>query len=190
VNSKDVRATQPFSLYYGDLIEYLARSHKVVPFAFDWRLQMEKEADRLAIDIRREFEMAKQHNKPVRILAHSMGGLVARAMIARHESLWREVCSIPGARLAMLGTPNRGSHAINELLVAQSSILRLIAFLDLRHSKKSCWKSSPVFRDYWVCFPKTIARTISPLLPGKTTMMRTEKTGLCHWTRISGMPLS
>lgn len=136
IDAKNVQPTKPFSRYYGDLIEYLAKTHKVVPFPYDWRLQVEKEADRLAVEVRRELDEAKRHNKPVRIVAHSMGGLIARAMIARHESLWREVCSVPGARLMMLGTPNKGSHSITELLVAQSSTLRQIAFLDIRHSKK------------------------------------------------------
>ncbi|RPJ05250.1 MAG: hypothetical protein EHM37_21990, partial [Deltaproteobacteria bacterium] len=48
INAKNVKAIQPFARYYGDLIKYLAHSHKVVPFPFDWRLQIEKEADRLA----------------------------------------------------------------------------------------------------------------------------------------------
>ena len=154
IEAKNVKATQPFPRYYGDLIEYLAHSHKVVPFPFDWRLQIEKEADRLAVEIRRELKEAKEHNKPIRILAHSMGGLIARTMIARHETLWRQVCSIPGARLAMLGTPNGGSHAITELLVAQSSILRMIAFLDIRHSKKKLLELISRFPGVLAMLPK------------------------------------
>ncbi len=29
---------------YGDLIQFLAQTHKVVPFAYDWRLPVEQEA--------------------------------------------------------------------------------------------------------------------------------------------------
>lgn len=136
IEAKNVLATQPFPRYYGDLIKYLAATHKVVPFPFDWRLKIEQEADRLAVHVRNEYELAKPHGKPVRILAHSMGGLVARAMIARHGGLWNDVCSIDGARLVMLGTPNGGSHAITEMLVAQSATLKQIALIDFKHSKK------------------------------------------------------
>jgi|WetSurMetagenome_2_1015567.scaffolds.fasta_scaffold01787_4 hypothetical protein len=36
----------------------------------------------------------------------------------------------------MLGTPNGGSHCITELLVGQSSTLRMLALLDIKHNKK------------------------------------------------------
>ena len=136
IKAENVRATEPFSRYYGDLIEYLAATHKVVPFPFDWRLKIEDEARRLADKVRKEYDLARPHGKPVRILAHSMGGLVARAMIAVDGGLWNDVCSVDGARLVMLGTPNGGSHAITELLVAESSTLKQIAMIDFKHSKK------------------------------------------------------
>ena len=134
IDAKDVRPTGPFASYYGKVIKFLAQTHRVAPFPYDWRLPVEKEADRLADEVKREFDEAKQYNMPVRILAHSTGGLVARAMIVRHESLWRDVCSVPGARMVMLGTPNGGSHAITELLVGQSSTLRKLALLDIKHN--------------------------------------------------------
>ena len=136
IDARNVKPTQPIARYYGELIEFLARTHKVIPFAYDWRLPVEQEADRLAQDLRREFEQARMQKQPVRVLAHSMGGLVARTMIARHSALWREVCSQPGARLLMLGTPNGGSHSITELLVGSSPTLRKLALVDLRHSQK------------------------------------------------------
>jgi len=136
IDAKNVKATQPIARYYGELIEFLAQTHRVIPFAYDWRLPVEQEADRLAQELRREFEQARQQKQPVRVLAHSMGGLVTRTMIARHSALWREVCAEPGARLLMLGTPNGGSHSITELMVGSSSTLRKLALVDLRHSQQ------------------------------------------------------
>jgi pimeloyl-ACP methyl ester carboxylesterase len=136
IDARNVKPTQPIARYYGELIEFLAQTHKVVPFAYDWRLPVEQEADRLAQDLQREFEQARQQKQPVRVLAHSMGGLVTRTMIARHSALWREVCAQPGARLLMLGTPNGGSHSITELLVGSSATLRKLALVDLRHSQQ------------------------------------------------------
>lgn len=136
LNGATVTATAPIARYYGDIIEFLGQTHKVVPFPFDWRLPMEKEADRLAKRVQKEFEEAKAQGHPVRILAHSMGGLVARTMIARHNALWSEIGAQPGARLVMLGTPNGGSHAITELLVGRSSLMSKLALLDVTHSKE------------------------------------------------------
>lgn len=136
IDAANVRAIGLFNRYYGALANYLAGTHKVVPFPFDWRLAIEQEADRLAEAVRAELEQARRDQQPVRLLAHSLGGLVARTMIARHPDLWRNLCAQPGARLVMLGTPNGGSYAINETLVGQSSTLRQLSFIDFRHTQE------------------------------------------------------
>lgn len=136
IDAANIRPTQPIPSYYGDCIEFLTATHHVVPFAFDWRRPIEQEADRLAAKVGEKLAVAKEQNKPVRFLAHSMGGLVVRTMIARHAPLWREVCALDGSRLIMLGTPNGGSHAITEMLVGQSSTLHKLALLDIRHTQQ------------------------------------------------------
>ena len=136
IDASHVRPLQLISRFYGDLIEYLTQTHEVAPFPYDWRLPLEGEADRLADEVRWRFESARQHGQPVRFLAHSMGGLLARTMIAQHGGLWRDICQVPGSRLIMLGTPNGGSHSITELLVGQSSTFRKLALLDIRNDGK------------------------------------------------------
>ena len=135
ITSTGITATEPFRRYYSDIIEHLSASHTVVPFAYDWRVRISDEADRLAGAVRERLAIATPHSQPVRFLAHSMGGLVVRAMIARHPAVWQEVCAHQGGRLVMLGTPNRGSHAITELLVGRSVLLRKLARLDIRNSQ-------------------------------------------------------
>ncbi|HJR77188.1 MAG TPA: CHAT domain-containing protein [Nitrospiraceae bacterium] len=135
IEAKNIQATQPLVQFYGDLLQFLARTHKVIPFPFDWRLPVEKEADRLMELVRTEAAEAARQNQPVRFLAHSMGGLVVRTMIARHHALWRDISSHQGARFVMLGTPNGGSHAITELLVGQSSLFSKLAFVDVKNSQ-------------------------------------------------------
>jgi pimeloyl-ACP methyl ester carboxylesterase/tetratricopeptide (TPR) repeat protein len=154
IDATGVRATELFSRYYGALVQFLATTHKVVPFPFDWRLPVEKEADRLAEAVRGELEQCRKSNQPVRILAHSMGGLVARAMIARHGNLWRELCAHPAARLVMLGTPNGGSHSITELLVGRSSTLRKLNFIDIRHSSRDLLEIMSRFPGVLAMLPK------------------------------------
>ena len=136
IAARGVNPTNAYARFYGELIKFLGGSHKVVEFAFDWRLPIEQEADRLALRVKTELHEAQANNQPVRILAHSMGGLVARAMIARHKELWSDMCRHSGARLVMLGTPNGGSHSITELLVARSKTLGMLALLDLGHNEQ------------------------------------------------------
>jgi len=136
IDARRVKPTNAYARFYGELIEYLGASHKVVEFAYDWRLPIEQEADRLALRVQSELHEAQANDQPIRLLAHSMGGLVARAMIARHPGLWADMCKQSGARLVMLGTPNGGSHSITELLVARSKTLGMLALLDLGHSEK------------------------------------------------------
>ena len=69
----------------------------------------------------------------MRIVAHSMGGLVVRAMIAARPDLWDRMCERDGARLVMLGTPNRGSHDIVEALLGTAATVQQLALLDLTH---------------------------------------------------------
>jgi CHAT domain/Lecithin:cholesterol acyltransferase len=140
IGAKNVQPLQPFARYYGDLLQFLAATHRVIPFPYDWRIDPRVEANRLAARIKEELPAAREQRQPIRILAHSMGGLVARTMIARHADLWTQMLAIPGARLVMLGTPNGGSHSITELLVARSKTLRQLALLDVHNGMRGLLK--------------------------------------------------
>jgi uncharacterized protein YaaQ len=101
----------PIGTSYDDLIERLADTHEVIPFAFDWRRPIEDEARRLAAAVDAALAARNASQKPVRLLAHSMGGLVARTMQLEKPETWRRMMARDGARLLMLGTPNGGSWA-------------------------------------------------------------------------------
>ncbi|MCB1037496.1 MAG: hypothetical protein KDD47_26935, partial [Acidobacteria bacterium] len=88
---------------YQDLARFLAASHEVVPFAFDWRLSIDEAARRLARTLE---DLLGRTEQPVRLLAHSLGGLVARRLRTGHTDLWQRLKARPGFRLVMLGTPN------------------------------------------------------------------------------------
>ena len=101
----------PIGSVYDDLIERLADTHEVIPFAFDWRRPIEDEARRLADAVDTALAARNRSRQPVRILAHSMGGLVARAMRFEKPETWARLMARDGARILMLGTPNGGSWA-------------------------------------------------------------------------------
>jgi pimeloyl-ACP methyl ester carboxylesterase len=106
--------------YYGEMLLSLGARWNVQPYPYDWRRDLETEAVGLHRFIREKFA-----GKPVSIVAHSMGGLVARA-------LWK---SSPKAdsgepllrRLIMLGTPNLGSFEVPMIFAGiQDTVKKLI----------------------------------------------------------------
>jgi CHAT domain-containing protein/pimeloyl-ACP methyl ester carboxylesterase len=119
-----------FNRFYDDLCDYLEESHDVHRFAYDWRRPLQDEADRLTVVVDQALNKTQ---KSVRIMAHSMGGLVVRMMIARHREVWNRLAEREGARFIMLGTPNRGSHLMVETLLGMSDTIRMLTVLDAKH---------------------------------------------------------
>jgi pimeloyl-ACP methyl ester carboxylesterase len=89
-------------------------------FPYDWRLGIDELGSALASYIASE-------GRPVVLIAHSMGGLIAR--IATDQLPRRDV-----VKLIMLGTPNRGSFAPVQALRGTYPFVRKLARLDRRHS--------------------------------------------------------
>lgn len=128
--TKQVIASEPLRRTYGALLRFLADSQHVVPFAYDWRRSIREAAEQLARAVRQRISSSKS-GRPIRFIAHSMGGLVVRTMIATEKDLWSQLVLDHDARLLMLGTPNRGSHVITELLLGRSRLVRTLALADI-----------------------------------------------------------
>lgn len=108
-------------LAYQELLDFLDQSHHAIDFSFDWRRPIEEEAERLADAVEAALELREKNGLPVRIVAHSMGGLVARAMQLQRPNVWDRMMERRGARLLMLGTPNGGSWAPMQVLSGDDS---------------------------------------------------------------------
>ena len=89
-------------------------------FSYDWRQGIDQTGAVLAARLREE------KSEKVHLVAHSMGGLVARAAFGR---IPRKV-----GRIVMLGTPNFGSFVPVQCLRGVYSTVRKLAFLDAGHS--------------------------------------------------------
>src|ERR1700733_7562723 len=88
--------------------------------AYDWRLGLDELGAQLAARIAADGE-------PVILVAHSMGGLVARmAASLLPKRLLR--------KLIMLGTPNEGSFASVQALRGTYPFVRRMSMLDRKHS--------------------------------------------------------
>lgn len=131
---------EPFDLlgdFYGPLLEFLARSHRVEIFPYDWRHSIRVAARKLADKLEIWLPDAERNKQPVHLVAHSLGGLVVRAMLAdgeRGASLWRRITALPNSRFLMLGTPNQGSYEAVRWLTGSNPTEGKLSLLDLAHS--------------------------------------------------------
>jgi hypothetical protein len=132
----EVRPIDLLDDFYGPLLEFLARSHRVEIFPYDWRLSVRDAAGKLADKLETLLPEAERQGQPVHLVAHSMGGLVVRAMIAdggRGTALWRRILKLPNSRFMMLGTPNLGSHEAVRWLTGHNPTQAKLALLDITH---------------------------------------------------------
>ncbi len=123
---------------YAQLVTRLARRWQVFLFPYDWRGDIFESAKQLAQFIRETVWADGQ--RPVHFVAHSMGGLVVRALAADPDDrLWDEIDDPDdhqkGGRLLMLGTPNRGSYAIPLAFLGEELLVKGLALLDRQHDK-------------------------------------------------------
>jgi pimeloyl-ACP methyl ester carboxylesterase len=88
-------------------------------FPYDWRGSL-KDAGKALADA-----IDKDPAAQVGLVAHSMGGLVARAALAAaNKKVWR---------LVMLGTPNYGSFAPAQVIRGTYDVVQKVALVDLEH---------------------------------------------------------
>lgn len=141
--------------YYGALADFLAESHQVVPFDYDWRLSIVREGERLR---HRLTELLGATDQPIRLIAHSMGGLVAMASAlgSAGDAAWRDLRKRRGFRFVMLGTPSRGSHVISQIVFGRERIVRRLALLDLKHSKRQLLEITGRFQGLYDLLPATV----------------------------------
>ncbi|MCK7498241.1 MAG: hypothetical protein MZW92_52000 [Comamonadaceae bacterium] len=82
IDKAGVHAECPLESVYGDLIDYLAQTHEVRPFAYDWRRSMREEARRLA----GEVAAALDRGRSAAPAGAPAGPFHGRSGGARHDS--------------------------------------------------------------------------------------------------------
>jgi pimeloyl-ACP methyl ester carboxylesterase len=125
-----VRAADVDKKTYAKAVLSLRGWWDVATCPFDWRRDIDAASDAL-----RDLIVARFPNRPVHLVAHSMGGLVARNFIRRHPDVWQGMRAEDGSggRLVMLGTPNYGSFAIPQVLTGVEKMVQMLARADLWH---------------------------------------------------------
>lgn len=117
---------------YKALGKHLEQSYDVVTFQYDWRIPLKESAARLNTKIK---ELLK-HNQPIKLIGHSMGGVLVRDFILYHGDTWETLNKLPGFRVLFLGSPLGGSYRIPYVLFGKDSIIQLLGKIDIKHSVK------------------------------------------------------
>lgn len=105
---------------------------------FDWRASVADSGKRLAVAI--DAERSEVH-----LVAHSMGGLVARACLAHNPARL--------GRIITLGTPHYGSFSPLQAFRGAHSVVRKLAFLDIRHDQNELAEIFGTFQGLSEMFP-------------------------------------
>ncbi len=117
---------------YEKLADFLSRDYDVVTFPFDWRKQLNECAKLFNQKI---LELLK-YGQPIKLIGHSMGGVLVRDFIINHTETWEQLNHSPGFQLVFLGSPLGGSYRIPYVLFGKDVIIDKLAKIDLFHTKK------------------------------------------------------
>ena len=132
IKSEGVDAPSLVKTSYEKLVKHLQQSYDVVTFAFDWRRQL----NLTAALFKDKIEELLAYKQPIKIIGHSMGGVVVRDFIATQKPTWQKLNQSPGFKLVFLGAPLGGSYRIPFVLMGNDAIIDKISKLDIFHSKR------------------------------------------------------
>lgn len=132
-NAGNIQATSLIKTSYTKLADYLENAgYDVVTFPFDWRIPMQQCAALLDTKLKELM----RYNQPIKLIGHSMGGVLIRDFIMYHADTWQTLNQTKDFRLLFLGSPLRGSFRIPYVLFGLDDIIKTLNTVDFRHSKK------------------------------------------------------
>ncbi|MEL6969292.1 MAG: CHAT domain-containing protein [Bacteroidota bacterium] len=128
IDNNGIKASSLVATSYRDVVDFLKKKgYEVLIFPFDWRQTTKGAAKYLDQEIRQILDSDSIPTPPsIQIVAHSMGGLVARALALYHKATWKKLQLLPGFRTILLGTPWRGSYLIPQTLTGHGDTIRSI----------------------------------------------------------------
>ncbi|MCU0387381.1 MAG: CHAT domain-containing protein, partial [Chitinophagaceae bacterium] len=131
-NNKQIKAHSLVRTSYKKLVDFLSAEYDVVTFPFDWRKPLNETTDQLDLKLK-ELMQVKQ---PIKMIAHSMGGVLVRDFMVYHSNTWKQLNALNGFQLLMLGSPLGGSYRIPYVLFGFDDIIKKLASIDIRNSKR------------------------------------------------------
>ena len=146
INAKSVVKTSYYKLY-----KWLSGKYDVVIYPFDWR----KPLDSCTDDFNEKISNLLKIGPPIKIIGHSMGGVLVRDFINKHPETWKTLNTSKDFRLIYLGSPLGGSHRIATVLFGEDAIIKKLSKLDLFHTKKRLLKMFSKFPGILSLLPLT-----------------------------------
>ncbi|MCO5276807.1 MAG: CHAT domain-containing protein [Saprospiraceae bacterium] len=137
IGAKGIYPTGAMDKFYSKIGNFLLKDHELKVFAFDWRLDLASAAKELASLIDKYMD----YDRPIHIIAHSMGGLVMKQIMINHSQTIDNFSKGVNNKLFLLGTPWLGSHLIMEVLTGHSDRVKLLSFIDFKYTKKEIVQS-------------------------------------------------
>jgi pimeloyl-ACP methyl ester carboxylesterase len=168
-DSRSISATGLIKRYYAEQLLYLSRNWRVRGFWYDWRKDLNLSAELLKMQMTSWFN----DDEPVHLVAHSMGGLVARTFIKNYPDRWNTMWDVQGngrrgGRLIMLGTPNYGSFTIPQVLTGLERDVKRLAKLDLRHNMDAMLEIIHSFPGIYQMLPSPDKASVEELYQAET----------------------
>lgn len=130
-NSDNIKAISLIKTSYKKLVDHLNPTYDVVTYAFDWRLQL----NTVALDFEKKIKELMAYGQPIKIIGHSMGGVLVRDFMVTCPDTWNALNASTGFRLMFLGSPLGGSYRIPAVLFGQDDIINKLSMIDIHHSK-------------------------------------------------------
>ncbi|MBT0609189.1 CHAT domain-containing protein [Aequorivita echinoideorum] len=121
---------------YGKLYKWLSSKYDVIVYPFDWR----KPLPECANEFRSKIQGLLKLGQPIKIIGHSMGGVLVRDFIVNHDDVWQELKATKGFKIIFLGSPLGGSFRIPSVLFGEDAIIKKLSSLDLVHTKQTLLK--------------------------------------------------
>ncbi len=131
-NNKKVKAPSLVGDSYTKLYNHLSSEYDVTVFPFDWRLPMQ---DNTAL-LNTEIQALLTKEQPIKLIGHSMGGVLVRDFMIDHPDTWNKLKETPSFSLLFLGSPLNGSFRIASVLFGRDSLIKKLGLIDIHHSKK------------------------------------------------------
>ena len=136
-----VEASSLIKTSYKTLSDHLSESYDVVTFAFDWRQQLSETAKKFNSKINELLT----YDQPIKIIGHSMGGVLVRDFMLQHNDTWKRLNKSAGFRLVFLGSPLGGSFRIPYVLFGKDPIVDKLSKIDIFNTKKDLLKIFSAF---------------------------------------------
>lgn len=131
-NNKNITADSVVGDSYRKLYKYLSTEYDVLIFPFDWRRDMQWNVSLLNDKLLELFT----HGQAIKLVGHSMGGVLVRDFMALFPQTLEKLNQLPGFRILLLGSPLRGSFRIASVLFGEDELIKQLALIDFKNTKK------------------------------------------------------